>query len=149
MPVDVLQEFIVLKRQEIDGMPINCHSTWKISFPWTKRLQLLYLATTSMSRDLVFLPTLLWRHNGSDGVSNHHCLHNHSFRRRSQKTPKLRVTGFYAGNSPVTSEFHAQMASYAEKVSIWWRHHVVIFYHYCDVTGLAWGFIGRFDQKFI
>ena len=27
------------------------------------------------------------------------------------------------GNSLVTSEFPAQMASYAENVSIWWRHH--------------------------
>ena len=30
-----------------------------------------------------------------------------------------------AGNSPVTSEFPAQMASNAENVSIWWRHHVI------------------------
>ena len=27
------------------------------------------------------------------------------------------------GNSPVTGEFPSQMASYAEDVSIWWRHH--------------------------
>ena len=36
---------------------------------------------------------------------------------------KLRVTGLCAGNSPVTGEFPAQMASNAENVSIWWRHH--------------------------
>ena len=36
----------------------------------------------------------------------------------------LRVTGLFVGNSPVTSEFLAQMASNAEKVSIWWRHHI-------------------------
>ena len=35
----------------------------------------------------------------------------------------LRVTGLCAGTSPVTSEFPAQMVSYAEIVSIWWRHH--------------------------
>ena len=35
----------------------------------------------------------------------------------------LRDTGLCTGNSPGTSEFPAQMASYAEKVSIWWRHH--------------------------
>ena len=28
------------------------------------------------------------------------------------------------GNSPGTGEFPAQMASNAENVSIWWRHHV-------------------------
>ena len=69
---------------------------------------------------------LLWRHNGRDGVSNHQphdCLLNRLFRRRSKKTPKLRVTGFCAGNSPVTGEFPAQRASNAENVSIWWRHH--------------------------
>ena len=43
--------------------------------------------------------------------------------RRSKKTPKLRVTGLCAGNSPVTGEFAAQMASNAESVSSWWRHH--------------------------
>ena len=44
-------------------------------------------------------------------------------RRRSKKTSKLRVTGLCARNSPVTGEFPAQMASNAEDVSIWWRHH--------------------------
>ena len=41
-----------------------------------------------------------------------------------KKTSKLRVTGLCAGNSPGTGEFPAQRASYAENVSIWWRHHV-------------------------
>ena len=66
------------------------------------------------------------RHNGHDGVSNHHphdCLLNRLFRRRSKKISKLRVTGFCTGNSPETGEFPAQMASNAENVSIWWRHH--------------------------
>ena len=44
-------------------------------------------------------------------------------RRRSNKTSKLRVTGLCEGNSPVTAEFPAQMASNAENVSIWWRHY--------------------------
>ena len=68
-----------------------------------------------------------WRHNGRDGVLNHQpydCLLSHLFGRRSKKTSKLRVTGLCAGNSPGTGEFPAQMASNAENVSIWWRHHV-------------------------
>ena len=40
-----------------------------------------------------------------------------------RKHQKFRVTGLCAGNSPATGEFPAQMASYAENVSIWWRHH--------------------------
>ena len=70
--------------------------------------------------------TLQWRHNGGDSVSNHQphdCLLNRSFRRRSKKTSKLRVTGQCAGNSLGTGEFSAQMSSSAENVSIWWRHH--------------------------
>ena len=70
---------------------------------------------------------LQWRHNGRDSVSNHQphdCLLNRLFRRKSKNTSKLRVTGLCAGNSPGTGEFPAQMASYAENVSIWWRHHV-------------------------
>ena len=72
---------------------------------------------------------LQWRHNGRDSVSNHQphdCLLNRLFRRRSKKTSKLRVTGFCAGNSPGTDESPAQMASCAENVSIWWRHHGVL-----------------------
>ena len=38
-------------------------------------------------------------------------------------TSKLCVTGLCARNSPGTGEFPAQMASDAENVSIWWRHH--------------------------
>ena len=71
--------------------------------------------------------SLQWRHNGGDSVSNHQphdCLLNRLFRSRSKKTSKLRVTGLCMGNSPGTGEFPAQMASYAENVSIWWRHHV-------------------------
>ena len=67
--------------------------------------------------------TLQWRHNERDVVSNHQpddCLLNRLFRRRSKKTSKLRVSGLCAGNSPVTSEFLAHMASNAEIVSIWW-----------------------------
>ena len=55
----------------------------------------------------------------------HDCLLNLLFRSRSKKTPKLRVTGLCAGNSPVTGEFPAQRASNAENVSIWWRHHEI------------------------
>ena len=68
---------------------------------------------------------------GPDSVSNyqlHDCLLNRLCRRRSKKTSTLRVTGLCAGNSPGTGEFTAQMASYAEKVSIWWRHHDIGFW---------------------
>ena len=67
-----------------------------------------------------------WRHNGRDSVSNHQphdCLLNRLFRRRSKKKSKLRVTGFWAGNSPGTGEFSTEMVCNAESVSIWWRHH--------------------------
>ena len=69
---------------------------------------------------------LRWRHNGRDNVSNHQphdCLINRLFRRRPKKTSKRRVTGLYAGNSLGTGEFPAQLASNAENVSTWWRHH--------------------------
>ena len=66
--------------------------------------------------------SLQCRHNELAGVSNHqphNCLLNRLFTRRSKKTSKLRVTGLCEGNSPVTGEFPAQRASYAENVSIW------------------------------
>ena len=82
--------------------------------------------------------SLLWRHNEPDCVSNHQpndCLLN----RLSKKTSKLRVTGLCAGNSPETGEFPAQMASNAENVSIWWRHH-----DYAD----HWHMIRRYDKHY-
>ena len=79
-----------------------------------------------VSSAVTFIP-LHWRHNERDSVSNHQphdWLLNRLFRRRSKKTSKLRATSLCAGNSPGTGEFPAQMASNAENVSIWWRHHL-------------------------
>ena len=74
----------------------------------------------------IYDKTITWRHNERNNVSNHRRLDyllNRPFRRRSKKTAKLRVTGLCERNSAVTGEFPAQMASNAENVSIWWRHH--------------------------
>ena len=67
-----------------------------------------------------------WHHNEGNGISNHQphdCLLNRLLGRRSKKTSKLHVTGLCVGNSLVTSEFPAQMASNAENASFWWCHH--------------------------
>ena len=85
--------------------------------------------------------TLRWRHNGHDSVSNlqpYDCLLNRLFRRRWKKTSKLRVTGLCVGNSPGTGEFPAQMASNAENVSIWWRHHVKLWVVSHRILRLEW-----------
>ena len=74
---------------------------------------------------------LRWRHNEGGGVSSHQpydCLLNRLFRHRSKKTSKLRVTGLCVGNSPGSGEFPAQMASNAENVSVWWRHHAKLYF---------------------
>ena len=75
---------------------------------------------------IIYSMPLQWRQNGRNSDSNHqprHCLLNRLFRRGSKKTSKLRVTGLCVGNSTETGAFPAQMASNAENVSIWWRHH--------------------------
>ena len=80
-----------------------------------------------MIHQLQLIITLHWRHNERNGVSNHQpydYLLNRLYRRRSEKTSKLLVTGLCAGNSLVTGEFPPQMVSRAENVSIWWLHHV-------------------------
>ena len=99
---------------------------WWASLLFAKELCWLLTSFIVGDKDISFR----WRHNGCDGISNYHphdCLLNRLFRRRSKKTSKLRVTGLCAGISPGTREFPAQMASNAENVSIWWRHHEVIF----------------------
>ena len=85
--------------------------------------------------------SLQWRHNGRDSVSNHQphdCLLNRLFRRSSNKTSKLRVTGRCAGISPGTGEFPAQMASCAENFSIWWCHHIVRCHRTCAFHYIHW-----------
>ena len=76
-----------------------------------------------------FIQALMWDHD---------CLLNRLFRRRSKKTSKLRVTDLCAGNSPVTDEFPAPMASNAENVCIWWLHHG----GWCN----RWNLDGRFQE---
>ena len=65
-------------------------------------------------------------HNEYDGVSNHqthHCLLSRLFRRRSKKTPKLRVTGLCVGNSPVNSPHKGLVTRKTcpfDDVIMWW-----------------------------
>ena len=107
---------------------------WHLSVEKWQKMQMNFIfpKINSTRRELtsnstLFTPmTLQWRHNERDSVSNHQpndCLLNRLFGRRSKKTSKPRVTGLCVGNPPVTGEFPAQMASNAENVSIWWRHH--------------------------
>ena len=89
-------------------------------------LQMTYRTYTKWRITPYCSSTLLWRHNGRGSVPNHQphdCLLNRWITRRSKKTSRLRVTGLWAGNSPGTGEFPAEMASNAKKVSLWWRHH--------------------------
>ena len=74
--------------------------------------------------------SLLWRHNGRDGVLNHRrddCILNRLFSYRSKNTSKFRVTGLCAGKSPGPRKFSPRKASNTGNVSIWWRQHVCFF----------------------
>ena len=102
--------------------PVSPIQNWTRVTRWTPKDPTAARITGSL-----FGTTLQWRHNERDGVSNHRrldCLLNCLFRRRSKETSKLRITGLCEGNSPVTGEFPAQSASYAENASIWLRHNV-------------------------
>ena len=123
------------------GDPVNLRATRKFTGHWSPYMHHTAYSTpsspgtspsgknhTTWSEKLEH--ALQWRHNGHDAFSNHQphdCLLSRLFRHRTKKTSKLRVTGLCAGNSPGTGEFPTQRASYAENVSIWWRHHVIFF----------------------
>ena len=114
-------------------MDVITYSSWSMLIRGTpNRYSNQYWARSLMSAlrtvqgDYEWVLPLQWRHNGHDGVSNnqpYECLLNCLLRRRSKKTSKLRVTGLCVGNSPGIGEFPAQMASSAENVFSWWRHH--------------------------
>ena len=116
---DFFMPFMVLNALEISRVFI----LWHDAAHGTTTVNVNHWWDVELTKDT---PSLRWRHNVHDGVSNHQphdCLLNRLFRHRSKKTSKLRVTGLCAGNSPGTGEFPAQMASNTENVSIWWRHH--------------------------
>ena len=109
-------------RMKFMGTPMNVPLNHKI--PYGYKLTLFKL--TFLFANQPFKWAVQLRHNEHDGISNHQphdCLINCLFRRISKKTTKPRVTGLCVGNPPVTGEIPAQRASYAENVSIWWRHH--------------------------
>ena len=94
-------------------------------------IEILALKLTHEFEFPYFLWTLYIEHNAEGGkrklcpdyeltkdTQPHDCWFNRSFRHRSKKTSKLRVTGLCAGNLPETGEFPAQMASNAENISI-------------------------------
>ena len=94
---------------------------------------------------------LQWRHNERGGISNHQpydCLLNRLFRRRSNKTPKLRVTGLCAGNSPVIRWWpvnYPHKGPVARKmfpfddvimqryIEMKWNNHRELMTHFCNV----------------
>ena len=79
---------------------------------------------TTNSRSHTIDP-LLWRHNGvmASQITSLMIVYSIFIQAQIKETSKLCVTGLCAGNSPVTGDFYAQMASNAENVSISWRHH--------------------------
>ena len=100
---------------------------WNSTAPCHSKTRLLIMLLGRTAPNTILQDPLLWRHIGRSGVLNHQpddCLLNRSFRCRSKKISKLRVTGLCAGNSPGTGEFPAQRVSNAESVSIWWRHNI-------------------------
>ena len=135
-PVDSLAPYTGLVMLEI----IPCHNAdfFYLNKLLCNQLSCRRLEMPWLSCDIVILiyqDPLHWRHNRRGSVSNHQthdCLLSRLFRRRSKKTSKLRATGLCAGNSPVPGEFPAQMASNAENVSIWWRHHAMRTLHFSD-----------------
>ena len=82
------------------------------------------IARDFWAQHLVAMVPLEWRHNGLDSVSNPASrLFTQSFI-QTQIKENIKVPRHWPeGNSPGTGEFPAQMASKAENVSIWWRHH--------------------------
>ena len=94
----------------------NVMFLWKKCI-WKCCLQNVHFVPVSVHYNEVIMSAMVSNHQPHD------CLLKRLFTCRSKKTSKLCVTGLCEGNSSATSDFPAQMASNAENVSIWWRHH--------------------------
>ena len=126
---------ISMAKRKCSVAPLLTHWSWSLALSYryvpsgTCGLSMLWYSVIGPLYWQRSAKPLQWRHNDHDCVSNHQphgCLLKRLFRHRSKKTSKLRDTGLCVGNSPGTGEFPAQMASNAENVSIWWRHHAII-----------------------
>ena len=120
-----------------------------IMMPWnscdiTAMLSVVIHRFTGSREKKYFLPSLRWRRNGRESVSNHephNCLLNRSFRRRSKKTSNSAslafVRGFHRGpvNSPhkwpVTPKcFHLMTSS-------WWQRNLYHLLDFNEVVAVA------------
>ena len=89
--------------------------------PWAHVAYLPRICFETWWKVWTFCQSLQWHHNELDGVSNHQpqdCFIQSFIQAQITKKSKLRVTGLCVGNSPVTEEFPAKMASKAENVPI-------------------------------
>ena len=141
-----MQPFILARRIKLTSSGIGAvPNLWQSWFTACRSI------SGPLPRHLVYISrkgsalTLQWRHTWGDGVSNHqhgHCLLNRLLRRRSKQISNFRITGLCEGNSPVTGEFPAQLASNARNVTIWWLHHDL-----SDHTQWRHGGIGEYSPK--
>ena len=86
-------------------LPINCGSWIRRSVLPNHYCDVIMGTTASQIISLTIVYSI--DHSGAD----------------ERKISKLRITGLCERNSPLTGDFRAQVASNAEIVSIWWRHH--------------------------
>ena len=107
--VVVWWQVFVLIRISIFNQRCKWHTPGFVLYLITFTAKMMYLFGEAVVYGQAFrCRPLQWRHNGRDSVSNHQprdCLLNRLFRRRSNNTSKLRVTGLCAVNSPVPGEF--------------------------------------------
>ena len=104
--------------------PSNYNSLIKIIFPLSETIRK-HKQNANMNFNLCYFHNSCHAFRTKIKYQPYHCLLNRLFGRRSKKTPKLRVTGLCAGNSPGTGGFPPQKASNAENVFILWRHHAL------------------------
>ena len=104
-----------MPRNELDECICHCH------------MLRLMVSKSQLKR----VSTLLWRHAVRNGASNHQphdFLLNHSFRRRSKKASKLRVTGlcvwgipWWPGNSPHKWPVTRNMCSFDDVIMSFYK----------------------------
>ena len=119
----------------------NCFGERYCTFAWLAKMRLMCLIHWDlMTRKALTTAPLMLEHGGVNTPYRHYddvimtarasqitsltivysTVYSGAHQRKHQGSASL---AFCAGNSPWTGEFRAQMASNAENVSIWWRHH--------------------------
>ena len=129
---DNVDHDILLNKLNMYGIRGTAHD-WFRSYLFQRKQFVAFNGSTSNHYDDVIMTTIASQVTSLTSVYS--TVYSDADQRKLQSSRHWPLCGEFTG----TGEFPAQRASYAENVSIWWRHHVNLLLNVGFHKGLFWG----------